>query len=179
MTMTKARGWWLLGGLLLLAVATMFIAALPRLFPPAAATGGSSGLPAPVITVSFIGYTNGTDGSVQAQFAVSNTTPWRVSYEQHPFPMVLTNGQWSGFASYDQYKILAPHQQVVVWCAKPVGAEAWRLQIFHGPIPSGPVFYLARFLSHLPLRWWARLDGFIQDNSSVNMTLAQSAIRTD
>ena len=179
MTMRKTRGWWLLGGLLLVALAlpAVFIAALPGLFPPAA-IGGSSGLPAPVITVSFIGYTNGTDGSVQAQFAVSNTTSWRVTCQQNPLPIVLTNGQWTGFASYGQYKILAPYQEVVVQCAKPVGAEAWRVPIFHGHIPSRFNVYLARFLSHLPWRW-AGLDAFIQDNTSLNIRLAQSAIRTD
>ena len=179
MTMTKARGWWLLGGLLLLGL--VFIASfsiLGSLRLPPASSGDTPGWAAPVITVSFVGYTNGTEGSVQAQFAVSNTTSFRVSFQQHPFPMVLTNGQWSGLAAYGQYKILAPYQQVVVRCVKPVGAEAWRVPIFHGPIPPRFNLYLARFLSHLPLRW-AGLEAFIQDNSSVNMTLAQSAIRTD
>ena len=178
MTMRKTRGWWLLGGLLLLALAlpAMFIAALPGLFPPAA-IGGSSGLPAPVITVSFIGYTNGTDGSVQAQFAVSNITSWRVLF-QMPRPMVLTNGQWSDPLIFGQPKVLAPREQVIIQCAKPVGVKAWRLPISHGPLPSRFNHFLAGLLDHLPWHW-ARLDTFIQYNTSVNMTLAQSAIRTD
>lgn len=167
----------MLGGLLLLAVATMFIAALPRLFPPAAIGGSSSGLPAPVITVSFIGYTNGTDGLVQAQFAVSNMTSARVFF-QLPSPIVLTNGQWSRMASYGQAKVLAPHAQVSLQCAKPVGVEAWRLPIFHGPIPSRSQYFLAHLLERLP--WHsATVDAFVRANSSVSIRLAQSAIRTD
>ena len=179
MTMTKARGWWLLGGLLLLALAlpAMFIAALPRLFPPAAAAGSSSGLPAPVITVSFIGYTNGTDGSVQAQFAVSNMTSSRVLFQQ-PLPMVLTNGEWSDPLIFGQPKVLAPREQVIIQCAKPVGVKTWRLLISHGPLPSRFNFYLARFLSHLPWRS-AGMDAFIAVNSIIDMRLAQSPIRTD
>ena len=179
MMMTKAKGWWLLGGLLLLALAlpAMFIAALPRLFPPAAAAGSSSGLPAPLITVSFIGYTNGTDGSVQAQFAVSNMTSARVFF-QLPRPIVLTNGQWSRLASYGQAQVLAPGEQVIIRCAKPVGAEAWRVPIFHGPIPSRGRLFLARLLDRLP--WHsAPMDAVIRASSSVDIRLAQSPIRTD
>jgi len=134
-------------------------------------------MPSPLLSVTFVSYTNAPDGQSYAQFALSNLPSSRILVLQ-PMPVVRTNGQWSAGSLTGRPFVLGGRQQSVISVPKPTGAEAWRLPVGHGPLPSLPALAACRVFRVLPWKP-AGLTERLERASSIRITVMESDIRTD
>ena len=165
--------WTISGGFLLLCILTSFLA---RQLPPPSPLSTTQ-LPPPLVTVSFVGYSNAANHQTFAQFALSNLTQLRVVV-QRPTPITCSNGQWSIMSAAGQPLFLRGGERKVISVPKPTRVEAWRLPIFHGPIPSRLVLGGVRLWQALP---WKpdKLNQRIELEGSTAMRLAESEVLSD
>jgi hypothetical protein len=131
----------------------------------------------PLISVSFLGYTNSADGQMLAMFALSNRVSAEVLYIS-PQTVVLTNGDWSMLSASGRSFRLLPREEDIVTLPKPTDTAAWKLPVFHGPLPSKPRIVALRVCQALPYVPSA-LSERIEMNASVHMRLVDSEVRTD
>jgi hypothetical protein len=131
----------------------------------------------PLISISFAGYTDSADGQMLALFALSNRVSAEVLYIS-PQPVVLTNGDWSMLSSAGPSFRLLPREEAVVTVPTPTNAAAWKLPVFHGPLPSRSAILALRVCRAIPFIPSAVSDR-MEMNASVPMRTADSAVRTD
>jgi hypothetical protein len=131
----------------------------------------------PLISVSFAGYTNSPDGQMLAMFALSNLVSAEVLYTS-PQSVVLTNGDWSMLSSAGPSFRLLPREEDIVTAPKPTNAAAWKLPVFHGPLPSKPEMLALRVCRAIPFIP-ATVSERIEMNASIHMRTADSEVRTD
>ncbi len=137
----------------------------------------ASGPMQPLIAVSFAGYTTSADGQMLAMFALSNRVSAEVLYT-YPQPVVLTNGDWSMLSFAGSSFRLLPRGQAVVTVPKPTNAAAWKLPVFHGPLPSKPAILALRVCRAIPLIP-TTVSERIEMNASILMRTVDSEVRTD